>query len=341
MFWRLCFGLNNVKPSPELKPYAASTGLWTDTSAYTIVRINALIAFLGKGNYALHVIFWQLFSLIGLVALLKSFTHFYAYEKFKILLSVFFIPSIIFWHSGIHKEALSIAAIGLTIWSVIQLTLKQKAYVLYTIALIFLGILGLIRIHTLAILLPAAVLLYCTIKYPEKILLKYAVVYLVLLMLGFLAGTIKPQYYFMHHFIETRQYFENHSFGASDIALIPLEPNIFSLIYNTPKALFTSLLRPSLLDVSVKNIWMLLPAAIETLGISLLLLLTFFSKKWRWFNKQPLLIFCIAVSFLYLNLIGLLVPNLGTIFRYKSVVLPLLLPTLLLLIDFKKLRFSN
>jgi len=336
LFFRLCLGPNHVKPSSELQPHASATGLWTDTSAYTLARLNALIAFLGKGNYNLHIIFWQLFSLIGLVALYKSFTYFYTNEKFKFVGAVFFVPSIIFWHSGIHKEALSIAAIGLTTWSVIQLAARKKAVFLYLFTAFFLGILGLVRIYTLAILLPAAILLYYNIRHPGKILIQYAFVYLAILACGFFVGIMKPEYHFLHHFIKTQQYFEYHSFGNSDIELIALEPNIISLLSNIPKALFRSLLRPSLFDVNPQNVSMRLPAAVETLCICLLLLAAFFGKKMRWFSQQPLLVFCVAISLLYLCLIGLLVPNLGTLFRYKSVVLPLLLPVLLLLANFGK-----
>jgi len=336
LFLRLCFGPNNVKPSQSLQAHATATGLWTDTSAYTLARLNALITFFGKGHYPLHVVFWQLFSLIGLVALYKSFTYFYKDEKWKFILSIFFIPSIVFWHSGIHKEALSIAAIGLTTWSVIQLTGKQNTYFLYLITLLFLCILGLIRIYTLAILLPAAMLLYFNIKHPKKIVMQYAVVYLFILSVGFLVGNLKPEFHFLQHFIKTQQYFEFHSFGNSDIELISLEPSVLSLLCNAPKALLRSLLRPTLLDVNTQSGWMQLPAAIETLSISLLMIAAIFGNKWRWFCKQPFLVFCVVVSLLYLCLIGLLVPNLGTLFRYKSVILPLLLPALLLLIDFKK-----
>jgi len=337
LFVRLCFGPNNVKPSPELKPHVQATYIWTDTSAYTLARLNALIAFFGKGNYALHIIFWQLFSLIGLVALYKSFIYFYANEKRKLLLAIFFLPSIIFWHSGIHKEALSIAAIGLLTWSVIQCSLKQKKYFLYAITFLFLGILSLIRVYTLAIILPAAVLLYYSIKQPKKILLKYVAVYGVLVLMGFALGSIHKKYHFLNHFIEIQDYFEFHSIGTSDVPIISLEPNLVSLLTQTPKALFRTLWRPSLFDVNQQNLFMKLPSALETLLIVLLILVGLFSKKLRWLSQQPLLIYSLVITVLYLSLIGLLVPNLGALFRYKSVVLPLLLPTLILLIDFKKL----
>ncbi len=338
LFMRLCFGPNNVKPKPDLKPYVKATRVWTDTSAYTLVRINALMAFVGLGNYYLHVIFWQLFSMLGLVALFKSFVFFYRTEKPKLIVAIFFLPSIIFWHSGIHKEALSIAAIGLTTWSVIQLSTKQKAFLLYIVTFLFLLILGLIRIYTLAIILPAGVLLYYSFLYPNKTLLKYCLSYLALLLMGFLLGNVQPNYHFLNHFIETQNYFEHYSFGASDIAILHLEPTIWSLIINTPKALLNSLFRPALFDVNSQNIWMQLPAALETLTISILLIVAVFSRKWFWFSRQPLLVYSVVISMLYLSLIGLLVPNLGTLFRYKSVVLPLLLPVLFLMIDFEKLK---
>jgi len=59
LFFKLCFGPNGFPASEELRTYVRPLSFWTDTSAYTMVRINALISFAGFGNYYLHLIFWH------------------------------------------------------------------------------------------------------------------------------------------------------------------------------------------------------------------------------------------------------------------------------------------
>jgi len=332
VFFRLCFGINNVKPNKKLQPYANSLGFWTDTSAYTVTRLNALIAFLGKGNYMLHAVFWQLFSMLGLLALFKTFYHFYPAEKRLLIFGVFFIPSVVFWFSGVHKEALSICAIGLLSWSVVNLHLKKKTYFLYLTTFLFLFILGLIRLYLLLILLPSALIFYFTLFKNKYLFLKYVGFFSLLLLVGFMVGNIKPSLHFMNKFIEIQHFFEHYASGSSDIPIKKLEVSFKSLVINTPNALYQSICRPTFFDVTKQNFWMKLPAAVETLFIICLMIAAFISKGWKVIFKEPLLLYCLVVSILYLVLIGLLIPNLGALFRYKSVVLPLLVPCLFLAI---------
>ena len=119
---------------------------------------------------------------------------------------------------------------------------------------------------------------------------------------------------------------------GSQIEIPQLEPNIKSILINSPSAFLRTLFRPSVFEIT--NI-MSLMAAFENLIIVLLITLTviFFSKKnllnpWLWFS--------IIFTIILFTLSGLSTPVLGALVRYKAPALPFLGIILIYLFDFEK-----
>jgi hypothetical protein len=113
-----------------------------------------------------------------------------------------------------------------------------------------------------------------------------------------------------------------------------LEFNIWSILKEAPRALFTVLFRPHILEA--KSILILL-SAIENLFIfifSVITICNFSIKK----IKDPLVLCFFNFVVLLFTLIGLTTPVLGSIVRYKIPALPFLIIALLLIIDIQKLR---
>ena len=123
--------------------------------------------------------------------------------------------------------------------------------------------------------------------------------------------------------------------AATQIELTPLQPTFKSFAFIAPQALNHSFLRPYIWELPVKTI---LPLSIELLGYQILfLLLIFFRRKdFNPANKSLLLfiLFFIITAFL---LIGYVVPNLGSLVRYRSLYLPLIITHILCCIDWERL----
>lgn len=340
IFFKLCFGPNGFPASEALKTYVHPLSFWTDTSAYTMVRINAIISFVGLGNYYLHLIFWQFFGLCGLTALYKAFVHFFYAKRNILIIGVFLMPSVLFWYSGVHKEAICICGIGFTTLFVVRCFQKKINFQLLIITLISILLLALTRLYLLAIIIPTATSLYFSLN-NKKVFTTYKIVYGLSAILLIIAVLIKPNLNPVNEFIATQKYFEIVGAGNAEIKIPKLEPSIWSLIKNSPTAFFSTLFKPSLLSISSHNVIMKIFAGSETLFVCLLIIFTFFKGKWQLYYKHPIVVYVIYIVVFYYILLGLTIPNLGALFRYKSMVLPLLIPVLLLVLNTEQFPFKR
>ena len=80
-----------------------------------IIRFNLLLYPFSGGNQYIHLVVLGLWSFTGQVAIYRTFVLIFN-EKIKSLIAVFFIPSFVFWSSGILKEGVLIGFLGLFLW---------------------------------------------------------------------------------------------------------------------------------------------------------------------------------------------------------------------------------
>lgn len=114
--------------------------------------------------------------------------------------------------------------------------------------------------------------------------------------------------------------------AKSRVVINPIEPNIKSLLINTPQALKTSMLLPYPWQVHSA---MTAIYCIENIFVLLLIFIALFFIKPQALHPD-LVLFCLFYCLTMLILIGLVTPILGGIERYKSVVIPFIFILLLL-----------
>lgn len=120
-----------------------------------IIRINSLIAFVSLDSFYVHMLFFILFSMAGLVLFFKSIQDFIPRFQKEILLLLFLFPSLLFWSSSVLKESLLILGFGMLIYGVRFFSFKPAGKSLF----IFFGLLILIntKVYFLICLIPALV----------------------------------------------------------------------------------------------------------------------------------------------------------------------------------------
>ena len=119
--------------------------------------------------------------------------------------------------------------------------------------------------------------------------------------------------------------------AATKIELISLQPTFKSFAMNAPAALNHSLLRPYLWEIPVMS---LLPLAIELFLYQLLFLGFVFLKRKGYYNtNKSFLLFAIFFTLTVFLLIGYIAPNLGSLVRYRSLYLPLIITPILCSLD--------
>jgi hypothetical protein len=77
-----------------------------------MVFTNFFIRFFSFGCFSVHTVFFSFFSFFGLVLIAKGFTNKISHKQKFVLFSLFLIPSVLIWTSGIQKESLAVLLIG-------------------------------------------------------------------------------------------------------------------------------------------------------------------------------------------------------------------------------------
>jgi hypothetical protein len=277
-------------------------------------------------------------SFIGLTGIYRTYLYFYKHHTKQLLFSCFLIPSVLFWGSGILKESILLFSIGIFIYSFTNLLYNKKKTSYYFAVILTLGLLAITKTYVLIVLIPS-IFAWILIRLfnISKIKLVFFSVNIGLILIAFnlkyvhpsldLTGNLK---YKQHDFINVAR----DTKAGSTIKLGRLDDSSFSYIKNIPNALINGFFRPSLLEV--KNIFYVFSAFENTLLLVLLIITILFYKK-PTIHQKSILNFGLYFSILLALLIGLTVPVLGAIVRYKVPFMPFIVGNLIVCIDYQKI----
>ncbi len=166
-YLQLVLGIN--ADADYLQTYVSGTKYWAvQTDAYQeftgalnanffnahrlITRFNAVVHIFSFGYYTVHVVFMCFLSLIGLMAIFKSFYPFLKEKRKGLVVAVFLLPAVLFWSSGVLKEGFIFLVLGLFIFAFFNLV--QKPCVSQTILLVVSGLLlAMLKYYLLAALI--------------------------------------------------------------------------------------------------------------------------------------------------------------------------------------------
>src|ERR1051326_4935376 len=177
---------------PSLQHYIDQTGYWTRSfnqgmydETRTIIRFNALTCLFSFGNYHVHTVFMCFLSFTGLVGIFKTFLPYLKDKKTELFLFTFFLPSVLFWSSGVLKEGLIVFSMGMTIYFWFKITREGFSIRRLVLIIIFLLLLAMTKIYMLLIILPALIAHAWIAKTSTKFsLLKYLTVIIIYISIG-------------------------------------------------------------------------------------------------------------------------------------------------------------
>jgi hypothetical protein len=170
---------------PTLFHYLKNTGNWSKTynqgiynESRTIIRFNAIIDIFSFGNYHVHTVFMCFLSLTGLAGIFKFFLLYLENKKKELFVLIFFIPSVLFWGSGVLKEGLVLFTMGMLLYH-FQRSLNTKFSPLRLIAiLVFAGLLCITKAYIFLIFIPILIAHAWIVKTDNrKPALKYLLVF--------------------------------------------------------------------------------------------------------------------------------------------------------------------
>ncbi|MGK7390863.1 MAG: hypothetical protein ACNS60_10940 [Candidatus Cyclobacteriaceae bacterium M2_1C_046] len=335
--------------------YARKIWYYRDENSYFVIKVAAFFDLFTLSTYSATALFFAAFSFSGLWALYQIFYQQYKKLHFHLALAILFVPSVVFWGSGILKDTITLGAIGWLTWFFYKIFIKGEWNIGNSIgALLMLYILYAVKIYIVLSFVPALILWGMT-KYFKKIksiIVKILIVPLIsavaILFLYFMSEAVAKENpkYSLDQIAKTAQitaYDIRYGWGARGGAgagydLGVLDGTWQSMINLAPSAINVSLFRPYPWEIS--NPFMVL-AAMEAIAILFLTCFILFKRgffqSFKFLANQNV-IFCLVFALVFAFAVGISTYNFGTLMRYKIPLMPFYLSGLVILYHLKSER---
>jgi hypothetical protein len=330
--------------SEELLPYYQKMDNWAYSFGSKLyannklfIRYIALISIISLGSYSGVVVITVFLSFTGLFWIFRFFNSNIKDDKWLIFFIVFLTPSIAFWSSGILKESLLIFLIGLLI-NCGSLALRgRKPFIRIIIVAISLIFIFEIKAILALILIPAILSYLWNHYFPKQ---RTIIPYFMVFFIAFSIASESDKYMSTGVFdlLKNKQegfvYVAQRDKSQSLISPIDFQANSLSIASNSPIALINSLFRPAFWEANNLQSYF---ASFENtaLFLSIILIIIFPRKE---IENKNLLLFTLSISLSYLIIIGLSVPILGAISRYRIIALIFLEMSLIQIININRIK---
>jgi hypothetical protein len=168
------------------KFFETSDSYWNDLKGNVLVKILSIFNIFSFGYYYVNVIFYSFITLFGPMALFRVMADIFPRRKLLILVSIFMIPSFLYWTSGLHKEGLIFTGISFVIYA-LYFGNKEKKYGIKRIIVLLTGLLLVLvlRNFLILIIMPAILTLLIANRWPKKGLAIFSGMYILFIILFF------------------------------------------------------------------------------------------------------------------------------------------------------------
>jgi len=319
---------------------------YRDPQSFSVVRAVSPVVFLGSFSYLSTSLIFSYISYAGIWRLFLLFNELYPNMENKFATAILYMPSLIFWGSGILKDTITFSAVCLFTYSIYNTFIKKQKRGT-NILLLILSSFALITVkpYIFVALLPGAAiwLSFSRISSIKNGFVKIAITPVILIVafaltttimgaLGSSLGSFSSVDSALNKAVLTKNDLTRDAYGKNSFDIGSYDASLFGILSKFPAAVVAGLFRPFLWDVS--NPVMLI-SALENTFLMLLTLrvlmrvgpINFFSLIF----KEPLLIFSFVFAIFFSFSVGLTTANFGALVRYKIPALPFYLSTLLIL----------
>ncbi|SMB89590.1 hypothetical protein SAMN00120144_0956 [Hymenobacter roseosalivarius DSM 11622] len=334
---------------PNTASYAARMEWYDAPKEFTVIKIAVWCALLCFNTYTIIALMFATISFSGMWAMFVTLIKVRPSIYKSLAISVFFIPSVFFWGSGLMKDSICLGALGWVFFAFYRGAIEKKhvtasaiigfiaAYTIFTI-----------KVYILLCFLPPA-LLWVFNENSQKIrnplvrtLAKPLFLIAGVLIAGFAATTLTAgdDQYDVTKIGErskiTADYLYSVSVkeGGSAYHIGELDGTLSGMIKLAPQAIIVSLFRPFLWEA--RNPVMIL-SAIEALYFLIFTIRIFYKsgviKTLTTISRSPVLVLCFVFSLVFAIAIGTSTSNFGTLVRYKIPLIPFYVAGLYILQD--------
>lgn len=314
---------------------------------FMVIKTAAVVNLFGFNSFWLTTVLFAALSFTGLWALYRVLIDMYPDMPGKMAIAVFFVPSVVFWGSGILKDTITIGALGWLVYGFYHLVIKKDSFL--SSALIIIGALYLInelKGYILIAVLPSLVI--WGIAYHQTLVKDWR-----LKLVGWISGMsflflilflkrhdLQPMsQLLLEVFVSRALDFHNwHGLlaatqGGSGYSLGEIEFTWLGILSKLPVSVNVALFRPYLFEVHNP---VMLMAAIESTALMLMtiyvLLRTGIFRTFGIAMRHPEILFCLFFAISFAFAVGFTSYNFGALVRYKIPCLPFYVAALFMIL---------
>ena len=319
--------------------------IWRGSAEYLVIMIAGLINLISFNSYYVIAIIFGAISFTGMWALFRTFYRIFPDIHYGLAISILFIPSVVFWGSGILKDTVALGSLGWLTYSSYQLFIKGRFRLINLIILVVsFYLIKEIKAYILLGFLPA--LIFWVINtHKSKIKSRFVRISItpffitVTILIGILIiGQIGDMLgkYSLENLESTAKATQNWhtiaSEGGSGYSLGPVEYTPLGMLRAFPASVNVTLFRPYLWEASGIVV---LFSALESLLLLLLSIRIFFKtgplKFFSIIFGNPNTLFCFLFVVIFAFAVGFTSYNFGALVRYKIPVIPFYLSMLFMI----------
>ena len=323
----------------DVFPYTSKMIWYNSRADYVVPQVAAFLALFTLNTYLPVVVLYAALSFMGIWKLFVVFTKLYPRLTRQMAFAFLFIPSVVFWGSGLMKDTLTLSCIGWVTHFVYLIFYENKKIVANTIAaLFFLYLIYIIKSYIVMAFLPAALLwgvglLSYKIKDKRLIIITRYFLYasaagaLVVVggkVQGELFGEYNVETVAFKSFV-TRDYLYriSNEQDGSGYSLGDMDPTLGGMLEKAPAGVNVTLFRPYPWEAR-KPIVML--SALEAMFFLIFSILVIFRNNpirvvQRVFADETLQ-FCLIFTLVFAFAVGISTSNFGSLSRYKIPCMP-------------------
>ncbi|MCD6018663.1 MAG: hypothetical protein K0S53_1784 [Bacteroidetes bacterium] len=307
-----------------------------DHHSFFVVRLLIPIVTLGFHSYFSTAVLVACFTYGGMWKLYQTFLMEFPNLKKEFAIACLFIPSCVFWGSGLMKDSFTLSAVGWFTYAFYHFFIKKQRKLSYGLYLFMSGFIILaIKPYIFFALLPGSIL-WLSNNMVKKInhgfirLIASPVILGIGVLTGYIAldkmGDNLGQYKLdtvLDKAVVTQKDMKAEYYGGKTYDIGDFDASIIGIISKAPIAIFSGIFRPGIWDV--KNPVMLI-SSLENSYLLFLTVFLLFKLKFLGFftliRKNPMLLFCMLFSLFFAFSVGLTVANFGSLVRLRIPELP-------------------
>ncbi|MCD6067387.1 MAG: hypothetical protein K0S33_2213 [Bacteroidetes bacterium] len=307
-----------------------------DHHSFFVVRLLIPIVFLGSKSYFASAALTAVITYTGVWKLYQTFLQEFPALKRELAIAIIFVPSCVFWGSGLMKDSFTLSAVGWFTYSFYYLFIRKHRKISYILQILISSFIIIsIKPYIFFALLPGAILWLSNdiikkihnkvirfVAAPFLLTLGVAGGFFALSQLGDKLGLYKVDTVLERATIVQKdmkaEYYGGKTFDIGDF-----DASATGVASKAHVAIFAGLFRPGIWDV--RNAVMLVSSLENTYLLLLTIFLMIKLKVFGFLNLirlNPLLLFSILFSIFFAFSVGLTVANFGSLVRLRIPELP-------------------